>query len=93
MVTATHACGHIQLGRIAVTSYVRSRSLRNMVSLLAVASSASFGGGSGCPAMPRSRAQSLSVKEISSKLSKDELLRRLQVGMWYVSTGLSVTLR
>ena len=56
------------------------------------ASSASFGGVSGCAAMPRSKAQSLPVKEISSKLSKDELLRRLQVGMWYVSTGLSVTL-
>ena len=56
------------------------------------ASSANFGGVSGCAAMPRSKAQSLPVKEISSKLSKDELLRRLQVGMWYVSTGLSVTL-
>ena len=31
--------------------------------------------------MPRSKAQSLPVKEISSKLAKDELLRRLQVGM------------
>ena len=34
------------------------------------ASSASFGRISDCAAMPRSKAQSLPVKEISSKLSK-----------------------